>query len=73
MARRFLGLWRLLPQSCKYDVGTAPLRATYRFTTIGETDSVNPKDINVKINWTDVNNKDNETGYSMKLTGQKQL
>lgn len=73
MARRFLGLWRLLPQSCKYDVGTAPLKATYQFTAINNTDPQNPKDINVKINWTDVSNKDNETQYNIKLTGQKQL
>ena len=32
MSKRFLALWKLILKSCRYDVGQAPLRATYRFT-----------------------------------------
>ena len=64
MARRFLGLWRLLPQACKYDVGAAPLKATYQFTAISN-NIQNPININVKINWTDVDNKDKEVQYNI--------
>lgn len=32
MAKRFLGLWKLIPQACKYDAGQVPLKAMYSFT-----------------------------------------
>jgi len=50
MSHRFLALWKLIPNSCKYDVGQAPLRATYRFTPHAEEkNSQNPTKISVKI------------------------
>jgi hypothetical protein len=74
MARRFLGLWRLVPQSCKYDVGQAPLKATYSFAPLPE-DPVpqDPTSVKVKINWTDIHHKDFEIQYQMYLTGKRRV
>lgn len=66
-ASRFLGVWRLLPQLCKYDVGNPPLKATYSFIL----DKQNAQIINVSIEWTDINNKDFDVKYLIELDKQK--
>ena len=58
MIKKFIGLWRLIPQACKYDVGQAPLKATYHLFPLPEVNIADPKSIGVKIAWTDVNSKE---------------
>ena len=58
MIKKFIGLWKLIPQACKYDIGKAPIKATYHLFPLPEADISNPKNIGVKISWTDINNKD---------------
>ena len=36
MATRFIGLWKLIPESCKDDMGQATVRANYYFTLLPE-------------------------------------
>ena len=74
MAKRFLGLWKLIPQACKYDIGQAPLKATYSFVPhVSDPNPADPKKINVKIEWTDISKQDMSTAYEINLNGKKQL
>lgn len=74
MAKRFLGLWNLIPESCKYDVGQAPLRAIYSISShLEDPNPQDPKKLNVKIEWVDILNKDFTVSYDLHLTGKKQL
>ena len=68
MANRYLGLWKLIPTMCKYDVGEPPLKATYHFAPVPN----QPSQINVGINWTDKQQKDFNVNYLINLNGQKQ-
>lgn len=67
MAQRYFGIWKLLPQASKYDVGQPPLRATYSFTPTND----NPPKIDVNISWTDIHNKDISTDYQINLDGHR--
>lgn len=67
MTSRFLGLWRLLPELCKYDVGQAPVKATYSFTL----NQHQPNIIDVGIDWTDVQGKDANVKYQIELGVKK--
>lgn len=66
MAKRYLGLWKLLPELCKYDVGQAPAKATYAFT-LSQTHPI----IDVTIDWTDQQGKSFNVGYQMELGVKK--
>jgi len=69
MANRFLGIWKLIPHLCKYDAGQAPLKAFYSF----HPNKINPQDIDVAIEWTDIQNQNSKVNYLIKLDGKKQL
>jgi hypothetical protein len=67
MALRYFGIWKLIPQTSKYDVGQPPIKATYSFTPTND----NPPKIVVKISWTDVQNKDLSTHYEINLDSHR--
>ena len=53
---KFIGVWRLLPQFSKYDIGVPPINAKYVFKNRPEEENES-KIVDVLINWTDVENK----------------
>lgn len=72
MAKRFLGLWKLIPEACKYDAGQAPLKATYSIAPhLEDPNPQDPTKLNVKIEWVDTQNKDFAVSYDLRLTGKK--
>jgi hypothetical protein len=66
LLHRFLGVWRLLPELCKYDVGQPPLRATYSFAL----SQMSPL-IDVRIDWTDQQEKEFKVNYQIELERKK--
>jgi hypothetical protein len=65
---RFLGVWRLLPELCKYDTGQPPAKATYSLTP----SPLKPHIIEVGIDWTDLAGKDFTVGYQIELGSRKE-
>jgi hypothetical protein len=72
MAGRFLGLWRLLPESSKSELGPAGLKATYLVTAQpGDPSPQNPTAVYAKMTWTDANNQEKESVFNLKANGEK--
>ena len=68
MAQRFLGLWRLIPELCKYDVGKAPVKATYHLVN----SPLHQRIIDVTIEWTDHEGRELSVNYEAELGVKKE-
>ena len=62
--KSFIGLWSLIPESCKYQQGDAPIKGSYK---------IEYKDENIvfTMNWTDKENKDFSIEFSGIPDGKK--
>jgi hypothetical protein len=75
MAGRFLGLWKLLPETSKSDNGPAAVKGAYLITAQpGDPSPKNPTAVDAKMTWTDAENNEKEIVFHLNVnSGEKTL
>jgi hypothetical protein len=74
MAGRFLGLWKLLPETSKSELGPPAAKGTQLITAgAGDSSPKNPTIVDIKVNFTDVNGNQKEHVFHMNLNEEKSL